>query len=468
MVSAKVVGAGAFVVFGILLFTLALFMIGERRMLFEKRFPVYTEFGKLGQLELGAVVRVAGMHAGEVTDIQIPPSPAGKFRVKMEVREDLHGLVRTDSVAGAQMEGLVGAIFVNIAPGSEKAPPVPTGGTIPSRDPFSMADLMEQASTTVTLITTTVESLRGDVETAVEQIALTAEDAHALVEDVRPDITAIARHANQISAETRDIIAKIQNGEGTIGKLVNDDSLYRRAQEIADEAKDVMANVRQVSDDARRAVADFRSKDGPAQGLMADMRVTIGQARDAVADLADNMKALKHNFLLRGYFKKRGYFDLEDLSPVEYRKGLLENGKRKALRIWLAAPVLFERQPDGTEVLSDGGKARLDSAIATYLRYVPSYPIVIEGYTTEGVTQERFRVARQRARMAREYLLGRYDLPPDATGAIALGDKADGSPNGSTWDGVAIALFVDKDVLRYEASATTPEGSRLSQAAAKP
>ena len=115
MISSKLVGAGAFVVFGILLFTIALFMIGERRMLFEKRFPVYAEFAKLGQLEQGAAVRVAGLDAGEVTEIQIPGSPAGKFRVKMEVREDLHGLVRTDSVANVQMEGLVGAIFVWIA-----------------------------------------------------------------------------------------------------------------------------------------------------------------------------------------------------------------------------------------------------------------------------------------------------------------------------------------------------------------
>ncbi len=468
MVSSKVVGAGAFVVVGILLFTLALFMIGERRMLFKARFPVYAEFGKLGQLELGAIVRVAGMDAGEVTDIHIPPSPAGKFRVKMEIREDLHGLVRTDSVAGVQMEGLVGAIFVNVAAGSDNAQPVPKGGTIQSREPFSMADLMEQASTTVALITDTVESLRGDVEKAVEQVGLIAEDAHALVEDVRPDIMAITRHANQISGDVQAITAKIQNGEGTIGKLVNDDSLYRRAQEIADEAKEVMANVRDVSDEARRAVADFRSKDGPAQGLMADMRITIGQAREAVADLADNMEAMKHNFLLRGYFNKRGYFDLDALSPVEYRKGVLENGKRKALRIWLASPVVFERQPDGTEILSDGGKARLDSAIATYLKYVPSYPIVIEGYAADGLTQDRFRVARQRARMVREYLLGRYELAPGATGAIALGDKADGSPSGSTWDGVAIALFVDKDALRSEASAVRPEGSGLSRATAKP
>ena len=471
MISSKVVGAGAFVVFGILLFTVGLFMIGERRMLFEDRFPVVTEFAKLGQLELGAVVRVAGMDAGEVTEIAIPPSPAGKFRVKMEIREDLHGLVRTDSVASAQMEGLVGAIFVNIAAGTEGAPPVPPGGTIPSREPFSMADLMDQASGTITLVTNTVEALRGDVEKAVQQIALTAEDAHAMVEDLRPDITAVARHANQISADVQVIAGKLKNGEGTIGKLINDDSLYRRAQEIADEAKEiagdvkeVMANAREVSLEARRAVADFRSKDGPAQGLMSDMRVTLGQAREAIADLADNTEAMKHNFLLRGFFNKRGYFDLDRLSPAEYRKGVLENGKRKALRIWLASPVLFERLPDGTEVLSDAGKARIDSAMATYLEYVPSYPIVIEGYATDGLVQERFRVGRQRAGMVREYILGRYDLGPEATGFISLVDKAVDSPNGSTWDGVAIALFIDKDALRFQASGIGPQGSGLSQA----
>src|SRR5919108_3942001 len=107
MMSARLVGAGAFIVIGVFLFTLALFMIGERRMLFEDRFDVYTEFAKLGQLEVGAVVRVAGADAGEVTSIHVPASPAGKFRVKMEIREELHGLVRTDSVATTQTEGLV-------------------------------------------------------------------------------------------------------------------------------------------------------------------------------------------------------------------------------------------------------------------------------------------------------------------------------------------------------------------------
>jgi phospholipid/cholesterol/gamma-HCH transport system substrate-binding protein len=448
MISSKLVGAGAFVVIGVLLFTASLFMIGERRMLFEDRFDVYTEFKKLGQLEMGAVVRVSGMDAGEVTEIAIPPTPAGKFRVKMSIREDLHGLVRTDSVATAQMEGLVGAIFVNVSAGSEQAPAVDARGTIPSREPYSMADLLDQASDTITLVTDTVESLRGDVEKAVQQIALTAEDAHAMVEDVRPDVTAIAKNGSRISADIQQISAKIRSGEGTIGKLVNDDALYQRAREIAEESRTVMANIRQVSDEARAAIADFRSKDGPTQGLMADMRVTLAQTREAVSDLADNMEALKHNFLLRGYFNRRGYFDLNSLSPAEYRSGVLENGKRKASRIWLASRVLFEKRDDGSEALTADGRARLDSAMGTYLKWVPSHPIVVEGYAEEGTTDERVRRARQRAGMVREYLLGRYELAPQATGFIALGDDAPGSPEGDKWDGVAIALFADPAALQ--------------------
>jgi phospholipid/cholesterol/gamma-HCH transport system substrate-binding protein len=449
MNTSKLVGAGAFVAIGILLFTVGLFMIGERRMLFEDRFVVYTEFAKLGQLELGAVVRVAGMDAGEVTDITIPPSPAGKFRVKMEIREDLHGLVRTDSVAITQMEGLVGAIFLNVGAGSEEAPQVAVGGTIPSREPFSMADLLEQASGTIAMVNETVEALRGDVEKAVQQVALMAEDAHAMFEDIRPDVMAIARNGNRIAADIQQISASIRKGEGTIGKLVNDDSLYQRAKEIAEETKNVMANVREVSDEARKAISDFRSKDGPAQGLMGDMRVTLGQTREAVSDLADNMEALKHNFLLRGFFNRRGYFDLDAISPAEYRSGVLENGKRKAARIWLSSRVLFEQRPDGTEALTADGKARLDSAMSAYLKFVPANPIVVEGYAGNGTVDERFRLARQRAGTVREYLLGRYDLMPQATGYIALGDDADGSPEGDgKWEGIALTLFVDREALQ--------------------
>jgi phospholipid/cholesterol/gamma-HCH transport system substrate-binding protein len=450
MVSAKVVGAGAFVIIGVLLFTAALFMIGERRMLFADRFELYTEFAKLGQLEQGSIVRVAGMNAGEVTEIRVPASPAERFRVKMQVRSDLHPLIRTDSIATAQTEGLVGGIYVNIATGSERAAQLPTGGTIPSREPLAMGDLLQQASDTIAQVNETVSKLSGDVEMTVRQIANTATDAHDLIEDVSPQIKAIAENGSRMSADTQQMIATVRAGEGTLGKLINDDALYNRARDIADDARVVMANVKQVSEEARRAISDFHSKDGPAQGLFADMRLTLGQAREATADLAENMEAMKHNFLLRGFFNRRGYFDLDAISPAQYRNGVLENGKRKAMRIWLSSPVLFEQGPDG-EVLTAEGRRRIDSAMATYLRHVPSNPIVVEGYASEGTVGDRYGLSRQRAGVVRDYLLGRYGLMPQNTGYIALGSDAPGSPSGNHWDGVALALFLDTAALQFAA-----------------
>lgn len=453
MLSSKVVGAGAFVLIGVLLFTVALFMIGERRSLFERRFPVYTEFARVGQLEIGASVRISGLDAGEVRDIDVPRTPSGKFRVRMLVRNDLHGLVRTDSIATTETEGLVGAEFINITGGSDRAPLVPENGTIASREPVQVSDLLQQASDTMTLVNETVKALSGDAETAVHEVALTAQDTHALVQTLSPDLTQMARNAVKISADTQQVVANINEGTGTIGRLINDDTLYNRANETMAQAQDTMTNFKQVSDEARRAIADFRSPDGPAMGLMADMRATVLQAREATTDLADDMEALKHNFFLRGFFKDRGYYDLDAISPSEYRNGVLENGKRKAMRIWLGAGVLFGPGTDGLEALTPEGRARLDSAMATYLKYVPTNPIVVEGYSTQGTLGDRFRQGRQRAAMVRAYLLGRYDLRPQQTGYIAL-EEAKDSPSGNRWDGVAITLFLDREALQFSRQAT--------------
>jgi phospholipid/cholesterol/gamma-HCH transport system substrate-binding protein len=465
MLSSRAVGAGAFVLVGSLLFAAALFTIGERRMLFNTRFPVYAEFTKLAQLEVGTVVRVSGMNAGAVSNIQIPSSPRGRFRVRMDIREDLHGLVRTDSTATVQTDGLVGAIVVDILTGTEAAAAVASGGTIASRDPFSMTDLLEQASATVKLVGDTAQAVRGDIETTVQQVALTAADAHGLLADVRPDLTAMARSGHLGAVNAQQVLADIQSGKGSLGLLIENPELYNRLNQGASEAQVAMANLREVSAEARAAIADLRSGGGPTQGLVAEMRVTVDQARTAVADLSDNMAALKHNFLLKGFFNKRGYFSLADMSPGEYRQGLLETGKRKGTRIWLPSATLFERDADGAEVLSSSGTAQLDAAVATYLNYVPANPLVVEGYAVDGAAGAQFKQARHRADIVREYLIRTYGLVAQATGAIALGNEAAGSPGGGqTWDGVALALFADPKVLRP--AAASDQGAAGQNAAA--
>ena len=101
----RLAGVGAFVIGGLLLFTVGLFMIGDRQMAFSKKFTIYAEFAKITGLQPGAIIRVSGAKAGTIKEIIPPSRPSDKFKVKLEIIEDLHPLVRTDSVATIETEG---------------------------------------------------------------------------------------------------------------------------------------------------------------------------------------------------------------------------------------------------------------------------------------------------------------------------------------------------------------------------
>src|SRR2546428_2923272 len=121
-------------------------MIGDRQMAFAKKFTIYAEFARITGLQPGAIVRVSGAKAGTVKDIIPPSRPTDKFKVKLEITEDLHPLVRTDSLATIETEGLVGGAFLGISTGSEHAPPAPGNSTIAGKEPFPIAHLLQQTS----------------------------------------------------------------------------------------------------------------------------------------------------------------------------------------------------------------------------------------------------------------------------------------------------------------------------------
>jgi phospholipid/cholesterol/gamma-HCH transport system substrate-binding protein len=247
----------------------------------------------------------------------------------------------------------------------------------------------------------------------------------------------------------REIMDSVNAGRGTVGRLVKDDGLYRDAREIAGEVERVVANLREVTAEARQAVAEFNGKlagkeGAAAQGLAADLRQTMTHARDAMADLAENAEALKRNFFFRGFFNRRGYFDLDDIDAEAYRGGVLEGPDRRALRIWIDAVYLFTADARGVEQLTPEGRARIDSAMSQFLRYSESSPLVIEGYAEGATTNARYVVAQRRAQLVRDYVLEKFMLDGNRVGTIALGERAPESPTGSTWRGIALALFVPR------------------------
>jgi phospholipid/cholesterol/gamma-HCH transport system substrate-binding protein len=166
-----------------------------------------------------------------------------------------------------------------------------------------------------------------------------------------------------------------------------------------------------------------------------------------MSDLAENTEALKRNFFFRGFFNRRGYFDLDEISVQQYRQGALETGDRRVLRMWVSSAVLFEQGADGEERLSTQGEARLDSAMSAYVKYPRNSPFVVEGYAPGGTADRRFLLSRVRAKLVRDYIVAKFGLDPNYVATMAMGEEAEGSPAGNRWDGVALALFVSTSAM---------------------
>jgi phospholipid/cholesterol/gamma-HCH transport system substrate-binding protein len=453
MTHTRLIGVGAFVIGGILLFAVGLFMIGNRRMLFVDRFQVDAEFAKVTGLQKGAIVRVSGMDAGEVETIRVPANPSSRFRVQMRVREDLHHLVRTDSIATIQTDGLVGNNFIQIEIGTDKAPVAAAGSLIQSREPFDFAALMEQASATVKTLDATVVQLRGDVEEALGAITDTAQQASAIIEDMGDDVKSITSNGQRIAKDIQMVTSEISAGRGTMGKLVKDDELYTRAASIAKEAEATVAQMRKTIEQARVTMEGLNTnlggKNGAMQGMTSDLRQTMTYAREAMADLAENTESLKRNFLFRGLFRGRGFYDLDSIAPEEYRGGEFAGKDRVPLRIWLDAAVLFATDKDGNEELTPAGRQRLDSAMATFLKYpTKQMPFMVEGYARAATIDAAHLKSATRAVMVREYVVRRFALNPNTTGLMPLGLEAADSPRGDgTWDGVGLTLWMRRDLF---------------------
>jgi phospholipid/cholesterol/gamma-HCH transport system substrate-binding protein len=85
---------GFFVLAGLALFMVGLILIGNRHEAFAKHVDYYADFTNLAGLSKGSKVQVAGMDAGQVLEVAVPASPTARFRVKLRITEQLHGLVR--------------------------------------------------------------------------------------------------------------------------------------------------------------------------------------------------------------------------------------------------------------------------------------------------------------------------------------------------------------------------------------
>jgi phospholipid/cholesterol/gamma-HCH transport system substrate-binding protein len=206
---------GIFIVATLAILVAGVFIIGGKQYLFSSTYRLKAQFDNVVGLDAGADVRVGGVHSGTVRSIVLPHNPGEKVTVFMDLGKSTHEIIKQDSIATIETEGLLGNQFLAISFGSAGAADVRDGDTITSQPPLEMSDMLAKAS--------------GLLDSSQQAI----------------------QNATRAAANLQSISAKIDRGQGTAGALVNDKQLYTNLEQTTSAMRDTMVH-------AQAGVTDFQ------------------------------------------------------------------------------------------------------------------------------------------------------------------------------------------------------------------
>src|ERR1039458_4941962 len=137
---------GAFIVATLAILVVGVFIIGGKQYLFSSTYQLKAQFDNVVGLDAGGDVRVGGVHSGTVHSIVLPHKPGDKVTVVMDLGKSTHEIIKQDSVATIETEGLLGNQFLAISFGSSGTADVRDGDTISSQPPLEISDLLKKTS----------------------------------------------------------------------------------------------------------------------------------------------------------------------------------------------------------------------------------------------------------------------------------------------------------------------------------
>ena len=282
---------GLFIVGGLAIFVLAVFIIGKQKNLFDPVFKLSAKFYNVSGLQVGNNIRFSGITVGTVDDITIINDST--VRVDMVIEKDVKKFIKSDCKVAIGSEGLIGDRLLVISQGTTDAPLVKEGQELTSEEPIETDAIMAS-----------VQRTAGSIEIVSKQLA--------------------------------EIMLKINSGRGTLGRFIHDTIIAQNMKKVVanlekttegldetmKETKESIfvimksihvtaANTEIFSKQLGETMVHINSGTGTIGRLIqdttiaADMSQTMLNLKRSSRGLDENMEALKHNFLFRGYFNKK-------------------------------------------------------------------------------------------------------------------------------------------------------------------
>jgi phospholipid/cholesterol/gamma-HCH transport system substrate-binding protein len=305
---------GIFVIISTILFVIAVYMIGQGRDMFKKTFTISSYFQNVNGLQNGNNVRYAGIDIGTVKAITMVNDST--IKVDMNIDEKIIMHIKKDAIATIGSDGLVGNMIVNIVPGKGTAAIIKNGDTIESFSKIGADDILSTLSVgsenaallTVDLLKITNEMLEGE-----GTIGLLLNDT-VMAQDLKQSVYNLktaSKGATRAINELTDIVASLKtDDESILGMVLNDTVSGKQLKNVVTNLETSSNEINSILNNINTVVNDLYSSDGTYNyvvkdtTLVNDLKSTIKNINEGTEKFNENMEALKHNFLTRGYFRR--------------------------------------------------------------------------------------------------------------------------------------------------------------------
>lgn len=304
---------GIFVVTGTVLLVSALYFIGNRQNLFTQNIAIYSYFNNVNGLQSGNNVRYSGINIGTVGKTEILSDTV--IKVEMRIQAKMSKIIKKNAVATIGSDGLVGSMIINIIPSSGPAELVTSGDVIQSYSKIGVNDMLTTLNVTnenAALLTSDLLKITSNISKGKGTLGMLITDS-TLARDLKATILLLKESgegaSNAISA-LNAMLAEVNFSESMAGVWLSDTVSAMNMKNILSHLETSTENIDKITQNLDTLAAKIKNSSGALHYLTQDPNLvreidsTLQNIKSGTTRFNENMEALKHHFLFRGYFRK--------------------------------------------------------------------------------------------------------------------------------------------------------------------
>ncbi len=307
----RAVIVGLFVFLGFAFLIAGTLMVGNLHETFTNKMEIVTHFDDVGGLQKGNNVWFSGVKIGTVSSLEFH----GKSQVEVHLKFDkkVQNYIRKDALIKLSSDGLIGNKILVIYGGTDQYPEVQEGDTLGVEKTFTSEDMintLQENNVNIKAITDDFKTISKSLVAGEGTIGklLTDSSVYANIDAATASLQSASKKADQLVGSLAVFTSNL-NKEGTLANELTTDTVVfnsvkasvMQLQQIADTATAIVSNLKMASSNPNSTIGVLLHDEESG----ARLKETIKYLESSSIKLDEDLEAVQHNFLLRGFFKKK-------------------------------------------------------------------------------------------------------------------------------------------------------------------